>query len=243
MRYTFWQQVIRSASLICRRLWRKWWSQSGESGRKPPTLDDPGETVFQGDHFRLSWSAVNGATKYLIERASDAAFSDVSSSPHNLATTLRAQIAVLLPGEQEHTWHYRVRGMGSDWTTSWSNVVDVLVVPNPVPAPTIVPALSVAAAEIEWHEDPTFTATSLEPNADAILFSCSDQPDFSRPPGSFHQDRASRDMEEPLNFVFPTPDGTNTPTTYYCKARAQNINGSTENSEIVTVIKRAMPVG
>lgn len=124
-----------------------------------------------------------------------------------------------------------------------SILLHIVGFPGPVYLTTSVPALSVAAAEIEWHEDPTFTATSLDPNADVILFSCSDQPDFSRPYGSFHQDRAASIVEEPLNFVFPTPDGTNTPTTYYCKARAQNINGSTEYSEIVTVIKRAMPAG
>ena len=56
-----------------------------------------------------------------------------------------------------------------------SILLHIVGFPGPVYLTTSVPALSVAAAEIEWHEDPTFTATSLDPNADVILFSCSDQ--------------------------------------------------------------------
>jgi hypothetical protein len=93
------------------------------------------EAARAGESYTISWPAVSNATEYTIEEASDAAFSDASSS----STTALSSTFTRGAG----TWLYRVRAhnRGCDAVSGWSAVHAVVVTGAPVSAMRIIPVV------------------------------------------------------------------------------------------------------
>ncbi len=89
-----------------------------------PAANDPGNTISSGTAYQVSWAAVDGAQDYVIQEATDAAFTAIVST-HTVATTQQQythDVAV------DTTYYYRVRARRSCGSESpWSNVVDMTV--------------------------------------------------------------------------------------------------------------------
>ena len=89
-----------------------------------PAANDPGNTISSGTAYQVSWGAVDGAQDYVIQEATDAAFTTIVST-HTVATTQQQythDVAV------DTTYYYRVRARRSCGSESpWSNVVDMTV--------------------------------------------------------------------------------------------------------------------
>ncbi len=89
-----------------------------------PVANDPGNTIASDTAYQVSWGAVDGAQDYVIQEATDAAFTTIVST-HTVATTQQQythDVAV------DTTYYYRVRARRSCGSESpWSNVVDMTV--------------------------------------------------------------------------------------------------------------------
>ncbi|HUU29997.1 MAG TPA: SUMF1/EgtB/PvdO family nonheme iron enzyme [archaeon] len=93
-----------------------------------PALNDPGDCIVSGNSFDLTWGSVSGAATYTIEQATNSSFSGASSqtisgtsksiSPNVSATT---------------TYYFRVKANNESGSSDWSNTVDLVAYPSPVP--------------------------------------------------------------------------------------------------------------
>lgn len=114
-----------------------------------PTLT---ATPLSTTSIALSWTAINGATSYQLQRATNAVFSSGLNTSTQSGTTVNA--TGLTSGT---TYHFRIAAVTSSGQGSWSNTA-IAVATAPVSAPTSTPATS--AVITSGNAEGTATAVS-----------------------------------------------------------------------------------
>ncbi|MBI3018983.1 MAG: fibronectin type III domain-containing protein [Deltaproteobacteria bacterium] len=103
-----------------------------------PELRDPGTRISSRpqDQATLSWTPVNGATSYEVERSTSEFFPSGMTKRREINTTqgtfyhgIASRPGVIGGGWVEMTYYFRVRATNSNGRGSWSNSVDLTVVP------------------------------------------------------------------------------------------------------------------
>lgn len=109
-----------------------------------PALDDPGDSFDAGTSIGISWSAVEGATNYKLERDDNSSF----SSPTLVYSGALNYYSETLSPAATKTYYYRVKASNSAGSSSWSNVEDVTINCLLPGAPTLSdPGSSIAAGD------------------------------------------------------------------------------------------------
>jgi len=95
-----------------------------------PALDaisNPG----QDDAYSISWSAVSGATGYVLQQADNASFTGAVTRYSGTATSYS------VTGQRDGTWYYRVKAVHNTLQGDWSNTATTTVAPAPHSAPLL----------------------------------------------------------------------------------------------------------
>ena len=92
----------------------------------PPTLSDPGDTVQSGATYTVSWSLVSEATSYVLQEATSPDFSSGLQEYPVPGTSREFSHTVTTTT----TYYYRVAAINSRGQGGWSNVEDIIVLPD-----------------------------------------------------------------------------------------------------------------
>jgi uncharacterized protein YjdB len=102
-----------------------------------PQLTGPG-SALPGDPYSISWSAVAGATEYLVEESAEPTFTGATT--RTVSTT-----TVSYTRTQPGTWYYRARSRnaagGCDRVSGYSAVISVILTGPPAPELRFLPVV------------------------------------------------------------------------------------------------------
>ena len=90
-----------------------------------PNLSDPGTTVQSGVTYTVSWSEVTEATSYVLQEATSPDFSGAISYPLTGASKTFSHTVTTTT-----TYYYQVAAVNSCGQSVWSNVEDIIVLPD-----------------------------------------------------------------------------------------------------------------
>jgi RHS repeat-associated protein len=186
----------------------------------PPIIGEP--TSITSNSFIANWSAVSGATAYLVD-VYDGSGTYVLQ---NYSVSGGATSALVSPVLAGTTYNYRVRAQNSGWTTDYSTVKTLITIPNPPssvfdPNPSVTTASSFIAT---WS-----TSTGALSGYQVLLTTTS---------GSYNP---------PSVGTIPSSDGSATitgllgGTRYYYVVQAGNSSGWSANSAEKNVLTRPDP--
>lgn len=169
--------------------------------------------------FSANWGSVSGATGYYLDVASDYYFQSLISGYNNLSVSNVTTYSVtgLTSGI---TYYYRVRAVSASFTSLSSNIVSTGL---PVP-PVITYATNITSS--------SFTANWAAVTATTYKIDVSTSSAFSSFVGSYD----NFDVGNVINY---SVTGLSANTTYYYRVRSVNATGSSENSNVVTVVTQA----
>jgi hypothetical protein len=93
-----------------------------------PTLSDPGSSLLSPATYTVSWSAVSGATSYVLQESTSSSFNGVST--YYLSGTSRSIVHTVTITT---TYYYRVAAVNDCGQGDWSNVenIDIFICSSP----------------------------------------------------------------------------------------------------------------
>ena len=185
----------------------------------PPTVS--AATSVNSGSFVANWGSVAGATAYLLEVSSTSDFSTLQVGYNPLSTAaLSASVTGLGAGE---TYYYRVRAQNSGWTTGYSNVIQVLLIPN---APPVNPASTITVNSFVANWSTAMGATSYR-------LDVSDVSNFATLlPG--YNNLSVAGLSQSITGLSPG-------TTYYYRVRGENAAGTSGNSSSTSALTLPNP--
>ena len=89
----------------------------------PPTLYDPGTTLQSPATYTVNWSAISGATSYVLQESTSYSFSGVQE--YTLSGTSRSFSHTV---SNTTTYYYRVAAINDCGQSNWSNVENIKVI-------------------------------------------------------------------------------------------------------------------
>lgn len=113
--------------------------------------------------YTVSWSAVNGATGYLLQEDDASDFSSPVTRYSGAATQTNVS------GQAVGTWYYRVRATAGGTQSDWSNSVSTQVL---LPAPVLAAITNPSQADaylVNWSDVPGATGYRLEQSANGAF--------------------------------------------------------------------------
>ncbi|MBN1922245.1 MAG: S8 family serine peptidase [Anaerolineae bacterium] len=113
--------------------------------------------------YQVSWSAVSGATGYLLQEDNVSDFT--SPTTRYSGTALQMNIS----GQAVGTWYYRVRATAGGTESEWSNTVSTQVLPQ---APVLAPISNPSQADaylVNWSDVSGATGYRLEQSANSAF--------------------------------------------------------------------------
>jgi len=184
-----------------------------------PTLEDPGESFNATTSFGVSWSAVQGADSYTLERDTNSSF----SSPTQAHTGSLNYYSEVLSPANTTTYYYRVKASNSAGSSSWSSTVDITINCVLPEAPVLSdPGSSIALGSsfpLTWSTVPGIEIYTLESDTDSS---------FSNP--------SSSQVAATSKTITPTSTGT-----YYYRVKVANLCGDSPWSNTVDMTVGALP--
>jgi len=190
-----------------------------------PTLANPAATSINATGFTANWNAVTGATCYLVDVATDSAFT--TPVRRYYATTTPLAITLLSPST---TYYFRVTallGLTIGNTSAVSSAVTTLA-PTGVPA---APATPTATGVTNTSFTATWTAVS---GATSYTLDVATTSGFGA--SIIHTYRYT-------NLTNQIVDNLSPKTTYYFRVRGVNAGGEGTNSATASVTTLPYPVG
>lgn len=113
--------------------------------------------------YQVSWSAVSGATGYLLQEDDASDFSSPTTRYSGTATQTN------ISGQVVGTWYYRVRATAGGTQSEWSNTVSTQVLPQ---APVLAPISNPSQADaylVNWSDVSGATGYRLEQSANSAF--------------------------------------------------------------------------
>lgn len=113
--------------------------------------------------YQVSWSAVSGATGYLLQEDDASDFSSPTTRYSGTATQTN------ISGQVVGTWYYRVRATAGGAESGWSNTVSTQVLPQ---APVLAPVSNPSQADaylMNWSDVSGATGYRLEESANSAF--------------------------------------------------------------------------
>lgn len=168
--------------------------------------------------FTANWTASAGATKYYLDVATDAAFTNIlgAYSDKDVSNVITYPVTGLTGGTE---YFYRVRSYNASGTSTSSGTQTALTIPA---APTATAAGSVAATSFiaNWTASANATKYFLDVSTDKAF-------------GSFVAGYNNKDVG---NVITLSVTGLTAHTTYYYRLRALNTSGTSTNSNVIAII-------
>jgi phosphodiesterase/alkaline phosphatase D-like protein len=170
--------------------------------------------------FTANWQTTTGAINYRLDVSTDDLFGTfVAGYQNKSVSTTNDIISGLTPN---FTYFYRVRAENSGGVSANSNVITVTTIPSAPSTPTAQAATGITQSG--------FTGNwSASPSAIGYRLDVSEASDFS----SFVSSYQNADVGNVLSIAIT---GLNGGTTYYYRVRAENIGGSSANSNEINLI-------
>jgi len=167
--------------------------------------------------FTANWNSVSGATGYRLDVATNASFTNYVSGYQNLdvGNVTSRSVASLSAGT---TYYYRVRAYNSGGTSGNSNTISITTIP---PAPTATAATSVTSNSFtaNWNSANGTTGYRLDVATNS----------------SFTNYVTGYQNLDVGNATNRNVTGLSSNTAYYYRVRAYNSNGTSDNSNTITV--------
>jgi predicted phage tail protein len=124
-----------------------------------PILTDPGDSVPSGEQRNVTWTSVPMATSYDFQWADKNTFIQAKTFECQVASSGFKQSAKNDPV----VYYMRVRARNADGSSSWSNVVELTVLPELGPeVPPAAPVASLAPASVLSDQTYTLSWTQLD---------------------------------------------------------------------------------
>jgi len=167
--------------------------------------------------FTANWNSVSGATGYRLDVATNSSFTNYVSGYQNLdvGNVTSRSVASLSAGT---TYYYRVRAYNSGGTSGNSNTISITTIP---PAPTATAATSVTSNSFtaNWNSANGTTGYRLDVATNS----------------SFTNYVTGYQNLDVGNATNRNVTGLSSNTAYYYRVRAYNSNGTSDNSNTITV--------
>ena len=175
-----------------------------------PSIKSP---VVHWNSVTLTWNDVSYATSYTIEAADNSDFtrSVVSDVENTTSTTIPFDI------DEETTMYYRIKAHGISGSSSWSNTVELEIVPQPPLAPVITCPDSVKSGDnytISWND------------VEAISFIIEESTDES-----FNEKRSWELSDLFKEFIYSVDEDTK----YYYRVLASSKAGNSDWSNTISI--------
>jgi len=184
----------------------------------PPNPVATNATSITNTSFQANWNAATSATSYKLDVSLNNAFSSFVAGYNNLTVNGTSQsVTGLTQGTQ---YYYRVRAVNASGTSGSSNTI-LVTTPEPPPAP-----VAIAATNI--------TQTGFQANWNALTGATSYQLDVSL--NNSFSSFVTGYNNLTVNGTNQSVTGLTAGTNYYYRVRAVNANGTSGNSNIITVL-------
>jgi subtilisin family serine protease len=181
----------------------------------------------------ISWQAVNNATAYTVQIASDSGFTKLLVNTRQLGVTYQATFQIT-PGT---TYYWRVRTEAANGPSEWSTVYSIQM-PNPPSIPILeTPTENVVVTDytptLEW-KDATLPTGSVP--FDVYRIQIASDVTFA----TLITD-AETDAGAITSSSYTVPTDLNVDTTYYWRVRSRNSNGHLSHWSSVRRFRTAVP--
>jgi hypothetical protein len=168
-----------------------------------------------------NWNSSTDATKYYLDVATDAGFTNFVTGFNNLDVSNVTTYSVT-GLTANTTYYYQVRANNSAGTSISSNAITVETLPDAPAAPVAAPATSPTKTSFiaNWAASATATKYYLDITTD----------------NTFTSIPANYSNIEVINANTYSVTGLTAATTYYYRVRAFNAGGTSANSNVITVL-------
>jgi titin len=184
----------------------------------PPAATAAGSVTSTG--FTANWTASTGATKYFIDVSTDKAFGSFVTGYNN--KDAGNVITLSVTGLTAHTtYYYRLRALNANGTSTNSNIIAIIGLPT-ASAATLV---NESGFKANWSAVAGVTKYKID---------ISTASDFSSFAGIYNN-------YEVADSASLAVTGLTANTTYYYRVRAFNADGTSGNSENITVTTAPLP--
>ncbi|MDQ7815668.1 MAG: fibronectin type III domain-containing protein [Melioribacteraceae bacterium] len=172
--------------------------------------------------FSANWNSVTGATKYLLDVSTDAAFGSgnfvAGFQDKDVSNVVTFSVTGLTGGIN---YYFRVRAFNTSGTSGNSGTQTALTIPAP-PVATSATTISQTGFTANWNSSTGSTKYFLDVATDAAFGA-----------GTFVTGYQNKDMDNVLTHLL---SGLSVNTSYYYRVRAQNTSGTSGNSNVITAI-------
>ncbi|MFC1608035.1 SUMF1/EgtB/PvdO family nonheme iron enzyme [Candidatus Latescibacterota bacterium] len=178
-----------------------------------PQITEQTETIISGNEFSLTWAAVDSTQTYILEESPDNTF----NNPEEI-TTSSASYQTIHTTESPTSYFYRVKAQHSEFSSGWSDVVEIRINP-PVPVSPVLesPVVHWNSVKLTWDVVNHATSYTIE-EADNRNFTHSVNYD------------SSNAISKIIYF------DVDSETTMYYRIKANGISGSSDWSDTVECI-------
>lgn len=115
-------------------IYSKWSKYSSEYTTVPASVQNVSIAADSKNSAKLTWDAVDTATKYTVQYTSKEKYFDTTSQVSS--TTVESTTAFVTGLEEGHRWYFRVCATNEKGDSGWSDVVSVVIGTKPEPPTT-----------------------------------------------------------------------------------------------------------